>query len=279
MPVGQKQVSWTDVLGSTLCVFRAQARLAVSVVTLLAAAAAALPASAVGDPLGETVAATEQAADSSVPAEAPALPAAGSSVKELAAPAAETVHVVRERRVHAPAGAVARETARALVHRVAQPVRAVRRHLALRGAVPPAVLDRPATGVTFLPSSPARALDAQRADRRSVARGFALAGVSGGGTVAARPAASLSQATFTTPAAQLFSTATNGETSSAASDDRSSELVGASTASVAYAACAGGLMAALVLFGLVIPGSMCACRAWMPWPRPPGLVSALELPG
>lgn len=255
----------------------AQARLAVSVVALLAAAAAALPASAVGDPLGETVAATEQAAGSIVPPDVPVLPAADSSLKQLAAPATEPAHVPRERSVRALTGAMARETARDLVHRIAQPVRAVGRHLALRRAVLPAVLDRPATGVTSLPSSPARALDTQRADRRPVARGFALAGVSGGGTVAARPAAFLSQATVVTPTAQLSSTAT--ETSLAPSDDRSPDPVGASNASAAYATYAGGLIAALVLFGLGIPGFIRTCRAWMPLPRPPGFVSALELPG
>jgi hypothetical protein len=257
----------------------AQARLAVSVVALLAATAAALPASALADPLGETVAANEQAAGSIVPADVPALAAADSSLKQLSAPATEHAHVPPERSVRALAGAMARETARDLVHRVAQPVRAVGRHFALRRAVLPAVLDRPATGVTSLPSSPARALAAQRADRHPVARGFALAGVSGGSTVAARPAAFLSQATVVTSTAQLSSIPTNGEASLAPNDDRSPDLVGASNASAAYAAYAGGLIAALVLFGLGIPGSVRTCRAWMPSPRPPGFVSALDLPG
>jgi len=266
-------------------VIRANARFAPPIAALFAVAAAALPASACAAPVPTTVQAAQQAVAANVPAEVPA-PTAQEAVEQISTAPARTaaVAVVPRRFVQRARTAPKRVLRTVAKKNVAAPVTALADHALraptaedvrsvpagapdrspARGRTPRAphlrsVLDRLATGMTVLPSFPARAIDAHRADRM-VARGFAVVGKGGGATSAARPA-------------QLESIRSD----SAPTD--LPDLIATSNALPSPGAAAGGVLALLVFFWLVLPRFIHAPGAWMPMARLLRLSFALELPG
>jgi hypothetical protein len=261
----------------------ANARLAPPVVALSAIVAAVLPASAGAAPVPTTVQAVQQVVAASVAPEPPA-PIAQEAAEQISTaparttPAAAVPRRLVQRAPHAPKHIVRR----AVKETITAPASAAVIHHALRASIAkpvsrvpapddsrahgpmpraphlPPVLDRLATGMTVLPSFPARAFVAHRADRM-VARGFAVVGQGGGASSAAQPA-------------RL------GSTPSDSAPTDSPDLVATSKALPSPGAVAGGVLALLVVLWLVVPGFH-APRARMPTARLLALPFALELPG